>query len=102
MAKDKTKSVVQKEIDRIQAKGMKVEINQPTPTSITFKFNFEIIKYHRQRVGKFTQYAAPRLQEIVTEAEYRVRGIVMVDPTQDNKPIVSVGTCVPMEMNTNV
>lgn len=56
MAKDKTKSVVQKEIDRIQTKGMKVEIDQPTPASITFKFNFEIIKYHRQRVGKFTQY----------------------------------------------
>lgn len=59
------------------------------------------IQIHEELLLK-TQYAAPRLQEIVTEAEYRVRGIIMVDPTQDNKAIVSVGTNVPMEMNTNV
>ena len=59
------------------------------------------IQIHEELLLK-TQYAAPRLQEIVTEAEYRIRGIIMVDPTQDNKPIVSVGTVVPMEMNTNV
>lgn len=59
------------------------------------------IQIHEELLLK-TQYAAPRLQEIVTEAEYRVRGIIMVDPTQDNKPIVSVGTNVPMEMNPNV
>ena len=56
MAKDKTRSVVQKEIDRIQEKGMLVEIKRVSPTFYTFKFNFEIIKYHRQRVGRFTQY----------------------------------------------
>lgn len=85
----------------------KRHIGRSGPASDIHDFNLmtEIgltyIQIHEELLLK-TQYAAPRLQEIVTEAEYRVRGVIMVDPTQDNKPIVSVGTAVPMEMNTNV
>lgn len=50
------KSVIQKELDRLKEQGMEVEINQVTPYLWTFKFNFEILKYHRHRVGRFGQY----------------------------------------------
>ena len=50
------KSPVQKEIDRLKEKGMTVVITQITPYTWSFNFNFEILKYHRHRVGKFGQY----------------------------------------------
>ena len=56
MAKDKTSSTVRKELQRLAERGMNVVIEQPTDMVLIFKFNFEIMKYHRQRVGRFGQY----------------------------------------------
>ena len=56
MAKNKTNSVVKKEMDRLDNLGPTVSIDQIEPTTFVFNFNFEIMKYHRQRVSRFHQY----------------------------------------------
>ena len=56
MAKNKTNSVVKKEMDRLDQLGATVSIDQIEPTTFVFNFNFEIMKYHRQRVSRFHQY----------------------------------------------
>ena len=56
MAKNKTNSVVKKEMDRLDQLGATVKIEQIEPTTFVFNFNFEIMKYHRQRVSRFHQY----------------------------------------------
>lgn len=44
------------------------------------------IQLHEQMLLK-TQFAAPALQELVTEAEYKLKGVAMVDPTQTTAPV---------------
>ena len=56
MAKDRTSAVVKKELDRLAEKGMTLSISRLDPTTYKFDFNFEIMKYHRQRAGRFGQY----------------------------------------------
>lgn len=81
MAKNKTNSVIKKEMDRLDQLGATVTIEQLEPTTFVFNFNFEIMKYHRQRVSRFHQY------DPLSKYKERVRNMITTTMTASNLEI---------------